>query len=73
VRRGTRNACEMRVTLVHEYTVISEYFGTKGDSKENLVLKNIGLRFAKNLLQFSKSLADRRNHFKCQLLVTSAT
>jgi len=48
----------MRVTLVHENTVISEYFGTKGDSKENLVLKNIGLRFAKNLLQFSKSLAD---------------
>jgi len=48
----------MRVTLVHEYTVISEYFGTKGDSKENLVLKNIGLRFAKNLPHFSRSLAD---------------
>ena len=47
------------MTLVHENTVISEYFGTKGDSKENLVvLKNIGLRFARNLLQFSKSLAD---------------
>ena len=47
MRKGTHNACEMRVTLVHEYTVISEYFGTKGDSKENLVvLKNIGLRFA---------------------------
>ena len=59
MRKGTHNGCEMRVTLVHENTVISEYFGTKGDSKENLVvLKNIGLRFAKNLLQFSKSLAD---------------
>jgi len=58
VRKGTHNGCEMRVTLVHENTVISEYFGTKGDSKENLVLKNIGLRFARNLLQFSKSLAD---------------
>ena len=58
MRKGTHNGCEMRVTLVHENTVISEYFGTKGDSKENLVLKNIGLRFAKNLPHFSRSLAD---------------
>ena len=59
MRKGTHNACEMRVTLVHENTVISEYFGTKGDSKENLVvLKNIGLRFAKNLPHFNRSPAD---------------